>query len=74
MVKMIMHGCNGHMGQVITGIVAEDEGIEIVAGVDPFGGQNNDYPVFESHDDCNITADVIVDFSDAKAVDGLLDW
>ena len=30
MVKMIMHGCNGHMGQVITGIVAEDEGIEIV--------------------------------------------
>ena len=54
MVKMIMHGCNGHMGQVITGIVAEDEGIEIVAGVDPFGGQKNDYPVFENLDACDI--------------------
>ena len=34
MVKAIMHGCNGHMGQVITGLVREDEGIEIVAGID----------------------------------------
>ena len=74
MVKMIMHGCNGHMGQVITGIVSEDEGIEIVAGVDPFGGQKNDYPVFENLDACDIKADVVVDFSGAKAVDGLLDW
>ena len=24
MVKIIMHGCNGHMGQVITGLVKED--------------------------------------------------
>ena len=25
MVRIIMHGCNGHMGQVITGIVKEDK-------------------------------------------------
>ena len=29
-----MHGCNGHMGQVITGIVKEDKDAEIVAGID----------------------------------------
>ena len=34
MVKVIMHGCNGKMGQVITGIIAEDPDVEIVAGVD----------------------------------------
>lgn len=34
MVKAIMHGCNGHMGQVITAICKEDENIEIVAGID----------------------------------------
>ena len=34
MVKIIMHGCNGKMGQVITGIVASDPDAEIVAGID----------------------------------------
>ena len=32
MVKIIMHGCSGHMGQVITGLVKEDPDAEIVAG------------------------------------------
>ena len=34
MVKIIMHGCNGHMGQVISGIVEKDPDAEIVAGID----------------------------------------
>lgn len=34
MVRIIMNGCNGHMGQVISGLVSEDGGAEIVAGVD----------------------------------------
>ena len=33
MVKVIMHGCNGHMGQVITQLVEKDPEIEIVAGI-----------------------------------------
>ena len=24
MVRAIMHGCNGHMGQVITGLIKDD--------------------------------------------------
>ena len=28
MTKVIMHGCNGKMGQMITGIIAEDKDIE----------------------------------------------
>ena len=31
MIKVIMHGCNGKMGQTITGIIAEDADVEIVA-------------------------------------------
>ena len=30
MVKIIMHGCNGHMGQVISGLAAKDPNAEIV--------------------------------------------
>jgi len=74
MVKMIMHGCNGKMGQVITKIVKEDINAEIVAGIDKYMGIPNDYPVFESIDKCDVEADVVIDFSNAAAVDGLLDY
>ncbi|MDY4428450.1 MAG: 4-hydroxy-tetrahydrodipicolinate reductase, partial [Lachnospiraceae bacterium] len=42
MVRMIMHGCNGRMGQMITGIVDRDDEIRIVAGVDINDKQLND--------------------------------
>ncbi|MEY8390890.1 4-hydroxy-tetrahydrodipicolinate reductase [Lachnospiraceae bacterium] len=74
MIKMIMHGCNGKMGRVITSICREDSEIEIVAGVDPYRETENDYPVFSNIAECNIEADVVVDFAAAAAVDGLLDY
>ena len=74
MVRAIMHGCNGKMGQVITGLIKADEGIELVAGIDTYTGLKNDYPVFERIDQCNVEADVIIDFSNAGAVDALLDY
>lgn len=74
MVKLIMHGCNGKMGQVISKIVKEDEDAEIVAGVDAYLGIANDYPVFESIEKCDVKADAIIDFSNASAVDGLLNY
>lgn len=74
MVKIIMHGCNGKMGQVITGIVAADKDAEIVAGIDIVDNRQNPYPVFTNIDDCNVEADVIIDFASAKAIDKLFDY
>lgn len=74
MVRMIMHGCNGAMGQVITNIVSGQEDIAIVAGIDRVDYGQNPYPVFQSLEDCDVEADVIVDFASAKAVDHLLDY
>lgn len=74
MTKIIMHGCNGHMGQVITNIVNNDPTVSIVAGVDPFDNGKNDYPVFPNIDACDIDADVIIDFAAAVAEDALLDY
>ena len=74
MVRLIMHGCNGKMGQVITRIVKDDANAEIVAGIDKYQGIPNDYPVFADIKECDVEADVIVDFSNAAAVDGLLDY
>ena len=74
MTRVIMHGCNGRMGQVITGLIAADDEIEIVAGVDVSDHIKNIYPVFSSISDCDVEADVIIDFASAKAVDALLDY
>ena len=72
MVRVIMHGCNGRMGQVITNMVKAEEQVEIVAGVDTYDGIKNEYPVFDSIDKCDVEADVVIDFSNAKAMDVLL--
>lgn len=74
MVKVIMHGCNGKMGQTIAGLIAADEEIELVAGVDAFDAGKNQFPVFKSIAECTVEADAVIDFSAAPAVDGLLDY
>lgn len=74
MTKVIMHGCNGKMGQVISNIVKADENVTMVAGIDSYLGVANPYPVFESIDKCDVEADVIIDFSNAAAIDELLEY
>ena len=74
MTKVIMHGCNGKMGQMVTGIIASDPEIEIVAGVDASDHIKNTYPVYPSIAECDIAADVVIDFCVAQAVDGLLSY
>lgn len=69
-----MNGCNGKMGQVITGLIEQDETVEIVAGIDQYDGIKNDYPVYVSIENCEVEADAVIDFSNAAAVDGLLDY
>ena len=74
MTRIIINGCNGKMGQCITGICKEDPEVEIVAGIDLYDGIKNDYPVFSNINDCDVEADVIIDFSNANAVDTLFDF
>ena len=67
MVNIIMHGCNGRMGQIISGLVASDDNVKIVAGVDIVDNGCNPYPVYKNIKDCDIKADVIIDFSNPVA-------
>lgn len=74
MTRVIMHGCNGKMGRTISELIAADEEIEIVAGVDAWDEGKNTYPVFSTITECDVAADVVIDFSAAAAVDGLLEY
>ena len=74
MTRIIIHGCNGRMGQVISRMAAEDPETEVAAGVDVSDHIVNPYPVFDSIGKCDVQADVIIDFASAQAVDGLLSF
>ncbi|MGN0431025.1 MAG: 4-hydroxy-tetrahydrodipicolinate reductase [Lachnospiraceae bacterium] len=74
MYRLIMHGCNGKMGQVISNLVAADEEACIVAGIDARDDGHNAYPIFTDIDSCDVEADALIDFSVAPAVDKLLEY
>jgi len=74
MTRIIMHGCMGRMGTVIEGLLENDADAAIVAGVDIIDNGNKSYPVFTEISKCDVEADVIIDFSNSKAVDALLDY
>lgn len=74
MTRIIMHGCNGKMGQVISTIVEESDDTTVVAGVDITNNIDNTYPVYSDINMIDIDADVIIDFSTSKAIPNLLDY
>ena len=73
-IKVIVCGCNGRMGQVITRMCGETEDMEIVAGISRTVEKKNAYPVFADPMECQVAADVLIDFSNAAALDRLLPY
>ena len=74
MLKVLMVGCNGKMGQMITQILNDDKEMKIVAGVDCFTETTNPYPVLSKIEDCRVEADVVIEFSVVEAIDSLLEY
>jgi len=74
MTTIILHGCNGKMGQAITQLIKNNDQLTIVAGIDPYDGITNTYPVYPQPEACNLPADVIIDFSNALAVPNILTY
>lgn len=74
MIKIIMHGCNGAMGRVISDLLIDNAEASVVAGVDIDTTQHYTYKVYKSLEEIDISADVIIDFSNIKAMNGLLDF
>ncbi len=74
MTNIILRGCNGKMGQVITEIVEADEKAVIIAGIDVSQNRNNKYPVYTSFSGCNVKADVIIDFSGPNNLEEMLEF
>lgn len=74
MVNIIIHGVNGFMGRVLTDLISAEPDCRVVAGIDIVDNADKDFPVYTNVSDCREAADVIIDFSNAKAVDALVDY
>lgn len=72
MLKIIISGCNGHMGRVVEALCNADPQIEVVAGFDVMGSSDRGYPVYASPAQFTGKADAVIDFSSPAALDGLL--
>lgn len=75
MKKILLNGCGGAMGKVISEMADENPEIEIAAGIDVRKSGKETYPVFSDISECrDISADVIVDFSAPQAVPSVLEF
>ncbi|MEW8956504.1 4-hydroxy-tetrahydrodipicolinate reductase [Clostridium sp.] len=74
MINILLNGCNGKMGQVVTQCSKIYENLNIVCGVDRSGEKLNNYPVYKSIDDVKEKIDVIIDFSRPEALKDLIEY
>ncbi len=77
MTKVLIFGAMGAMGKNVANCAKLMDGIEVVAGVDRedhLDDPSIGFPVYGSFDNIKEDFDVVIDFSVAKAVDGLLDY
>ena len=72
MVKVAIVGCNGKMGGYVADAVDSRDNCETLFGVDAFGTNKRDFPVYKSFDEAKEKPDVIIDFSNPAALDGML--
>ena len=74
MTKIILCGCNGHMGKTITDMIKSRDDIDIVAGVDIRNDLSADYPVYTDIMQVHEKADAIIDFSHPSLLSNIITY
>ncbi len=72
MIRVILSGCSGRMGGVLTTLIERANAMEVVAGID-IAKAERPYPIFSSLKACTVEGDLIIDFSSPATLPGLLE-
>ncbi|ADL07651.1 4-hydroxy-tetrahydrodipicolinate reductase [Thermosediminibacter oceani] len=73
MIKIILNGARGKMGRTIAELVEREEDMQIAAGVDTVA-ESGKFPIYDSIIKIEEKADVIVDFSNPRALENLCSY
>lgn len=74
MIKVMISGFNGAMGQNVKSIVESYEDMQVVCGFDKNKKGNEEYPIYDDFSQINEDIDVVIDFSHFTLVDKLIDF
>ena len=74
MLRIIISGCNGHMGRVVESLCNADPEVQVAAGFDVLGSADREFPVYSSPAQFTGEADAVIDFSSPAALEGLLEF
>ena len=74
MIKILINGCNGKMGQVLAKEIAKTPDAEVLCCVDRIDTGDNAFPVFTNIEEINLIPDVIIDFSVPESTFNILEF
>lgn len=74
MIKVLINGCNGKMGQEVAKIVNVDNDCVLLGGVDKENTGEYTFPVYTNYEDIKETPDIIIDFSVPVATMNILKY
>lgn len=72
MTRIILSGCLGHMGKVITDLVEKRDDCTIVCGIDIGTHRETSFPIYTKASDIKEDADVLIDFSHPSLLSDLI--
>lgn len=73
--NILLHGCNGKMGQVLSKLIFDESDMNVLCGVDFYPEKvKNDYPVFKSLSEVTENVDILIDFSNHTCLDSILEF
>ena len=74
MIKILVNGCNGKMGQEVVNAINNNEKFEVLCGVDMADNGKYIFPVYTKLEDIKEKPDAIIDFSVPKATMNILKY
>lgn len=74
MLKILVNGCNGKMGQILCSLIEKDIDLSLVCGVDKTYIDNYKFPIYTDISMIKESVDIIIDFSIPEATLNILKY
>lgn len=74
MLKILLVGARGAMGETLAEVVRENENYKIIAGIDKASGKDGEFPIYDNFSKVEEKADVIIDFSNRAILDDIISY